>query len=38
MKNKSKRCFLWFKHKIVYVNGHGYRCKYCGLPKTKIKE
>lgn len=34
---KSERCFLMLKHKIVYVKGYGYRCKYCGKPKSQLK-
>lgn len=36
MKKKDK-CFLWFKHKIVYIKGHGWRCKYCGKSKSQLK-
>lgn len=34
---KNKRCFLWFRHKIVYIKGYGYRCKHCGKPASYLK-
>lgn len=35
-KRKNKRCFLWIRHKIVYINGFGYRCKHCGKPISQL--
>ena len=32
------RCFLWIRHKIVYIKGYGYRCKYCGKSKSQIEK
>lgn len=32
---KKNKCFLWFKHKIKYFEGRGYRCSRCGKPKGK---
>lgn len=34
---KMARCFLWLRHKVVYVKGYGYRCKYCGEPVSRLK-
>lgn len=25
------------KHEIVHINGFGYRCKWCGKPKSQCK-
>ena len=38
MENNKKlgRCFLWFRHKIVYIKGYGYRCKHCGKPVSEL--
>lgn len=32
---KGKRCFLWFKHKIKFFKGEGYKCSICGKPKSQ---
>ncbi|MBC5624986.1 hypothetical protein H8S10_05890 [Clostridium sp. NSJ-49] len=34
----SNKCGKWFKHKIVYKNGFGYRCKYCDKTKKRCRE
>ena len=34
---KMKRCFLWVRHKIIYIKGFGYRCKHCGKTKSQLK-
>lgn len=40
LKNKNKpktnfsNCKMGFHHKLVYVKGWGWRCKYCGKVKT----
>ena len=33
----SAKCGNWFKHKSHYVNGLGYRCKYCGVTKQQAR-
>lgn len=33
----SAKCGNWFKHRIHYVNGFGYRCKYCGITKQQAR-
>lgn len=32
---KKDKCFWWFRHKIIWVNGFGWRCKKCGKPKSQ---
>jgi hypothetical protein len=32
-----KRCFLFFKHKIVELKGFGYRCERCGKTPQQIR-
>lgn len=31
--DKGNKCFLWFKHRIRYKIGYGYKCWICGQPK-----
>lgn len=31
-----KRCFWWFKHKIIHIQGYGFRCCRCGKSKYQI--
>ncbi|WP_305153929.1 hypothetical protein [uncultured Clostridium sp.] len=33
----SVKCGKWFKHRIHYVKGFGYRCKYCDVTKQRAR-
>ena len=33
----SSKCGKWFKHKIIYKNGFGYRRKYCDRTKSSCR-
>jgi uncharacterized OB-fold protein len=33
----QKRCFLFFKHKIEWKKGFGFKCKRCGKTPQQIR-
>lgn len=36
-KGAHKRCFLFFRHKIVWRKGFGHRCERCGKTPQQIR-